>query len=242
MKEDHIFAGKKQKILPFAFNQEVTDVFDDMLVRSVPLYKQSIQRQAQLAAHFYQPGTRIYDLGCSHGNIGVIICNLLQKEAFSMIGVDSSRPMIQKYMKRLEKKNEAKRVKLVCGFIEDIEITDASVVIINLTLQFIRPALRQHLIEKIYQGLKSGGILLLTEKIIHADKRIDALQTMFYTSFKLENGYSDLEISQKREALDKALIPDTLDIHKKRILNAGFTKVELWLRWFNFSSLIAIKD
>lgn len=241
MEKDRVFAGRKDRIKPFEFNKEVADVFDDMLNRSVPLYAESIKRQAQLAARYYQEGSRIYDLGCSHGNLGMLILDQLKDRSFSMVAVDNSKPMIEKYFKRLDKQGRPSQVNLVCGFLENIHIDNASVVLINLTLQFLDPVKRDDLIRKIYQGMNPGGILLLTEKTIHASRELDDLQTLFYKTLKLENGYSELEISQKRDALEKVLIPETIDTHQERILNAGFTSFDIWLKWFNFASMIAIK-
>jgi tRNA (cmo5U34)-methyltransferase len=242
MKKDKVFAGEKLKVNPFEFNKEVARVFDDMLNRSVPFYAESIKRQSQLTAEFYQPGSRIYDLGCSHGNLGMLILDQLKERPFSMVGVDNSGPMIEKYSKRLKKLDNPSQVDLVCGFLEDIQIKNASVVLINLTLQFLDMKKRRDLIKKIYQGINPEGVLILTEKTIHASKKVEDLQTKFYKTFKLENGYSELEISRKRDALEKVLIPDTLETHKNRILNAGFATCDIWLKWFNFASMIAIKE
>jgi tRNA (cmo5U34)-methyltransferase len=262
MKKDRVFAEKKVNIKPFAFNREVAAVFDDMLTRSVPLYGESIQRQAQMVLKFYQDKTRIYDLGCSHGNQGILILEQFKKRTFTMIAVDNSRPMIEKYQKRLEKYQtrlgkdqfnletcktrlepmaDSHGIDLVCGGLEDICIENASVVLINLTLQFLDVKKRDQLIQRIFDGLLPGGILLLTEKTIHNAAPGNDLELDFHRQFKLENGYSALEISQKRDALEKILIPESLDIHKQRILNAGFSFFDIWLKWFNFSSMIAIK-
>jgi len=242
MKKDRVFATKQSAVKPFEFNKEVANVFDDMLNRSVPLYSESIQRQAQLTARYYQDDSHIYDLGCSNGNLGVLILDQLKDRPFSMIGIDSSRPMIKKYSDRIEDRGGASSIHLVCGLLEDLPIRNASVVLINLTLQFLDPGKRDTLIKKIYQGMTSGGILLLTEKTISPVATVDTLQTEFYTRFKVENGYSELEISQKRDALEKVLIPDTVQIHRDRIIGAGFSSFDIWLKWFNFTSMIAIKQ
>ena len=254
MKKDRVFAEKKEKIKPFAFNREVASVFDDMLTRSVPLYGESILRQAQMVLKFYQDKTRIYDLGCSHGNKGILILEQFKKHPFTMIGVDNSRPMIDRYQTRLDKyqalpeyqtrhkqKTDFHHIDLVCDQLEDIPIENASVVLINLTLQFLDVKKRDTLIQKIFQGLVPGGIILLTEKTIHNEAPGNDLELDFYRQFKLENGYSELEISQKRDALEEILIPESLDVHRKRILTAGFSFFDIWLKWFNFSSMIAIK-
>jgi tRNA (cmo5U34)-methyltransferase len=205
------------------------------------LYKESIQRQAQMALGFYQDKTRIYDLGCSHGNLGVLILEQFKETRLSMVGVDSSRPMIDKYYTRLEQMGNPLGIDLICGRLEDIRIENASVVLINLTLQFLDIKKRDGLIKKIYDGLLPGGILLVTEKIINKTPLLNDLEQDYYRRFKLENGYSELEISQKRDALEKVLLPETLGIHKKRFLTAGFSSFDVWLKWFNFASMLAIK-
>lgn len=241
MEEDRVFAEKKDPIPPFEFNREVTAVFDNMLTRSVPLYQESIQRQAQMALGFYQAGTRIYDLGCSHGNLGMLILEQFEQKPFAMVACDSSLPMIERYQSRLGKKASPSPIDLVWGRMEEISIDNASVVLINLTLQFLEREKRDGLIQKIYKGLVPGGILLLTEKISHSSKQVSDLAQAFYGRFKRENGYSDLEISQKREALEKVLMPEPLETHLQRIDRAGFPACEVWLKWFNFASMVAIK-
>ncbi len=241
MKKDRVFADKKDKIKPFTFNREVASVFDDMLTRSVPLYGESIRRQAQMVLKFYQDKSRIYDLGCSHGNQGILILKQFKNQPFTMIGVDNSRPMIDKYQARLEHKGDSLQIDLICDQLEDVPIENASVVLINLTLQFLDVKKRDRLIKRIFHGLLPGGVVLLTEKTIHNKQSGNDLELDFYRRFKLENGYSELEISQKRDALEKILIPESLEVHKHRILNAGFSFFDIWLKWFNFSSMIAIK-
>lgn len=241
MEKDRIFAGKKGKPEPFRFNREVARVFDDMLNRSVPLYGESIRRQAEIASAYYQEKSRIYDLGCSNGNLGLLILDQMKGREFSLIGVDSSFPMIEKYNRQLVHKTESASVCLICGFLEDIRIKKASVVLINLTLQFIAPQKRDAVLAAVFNGLNSGGILLLTEKTVHREKVLNDLEIRFYKKFKLENGYSELEISRKREALEKVLVPDTIETHQKRLERAGFKTMDVWLKWFNFASFIAVK-
>ncbi len=242
MERDRVFARKQHRIKPFAFNRKVAKVFDDMLVRSVPLYKESIYRQTRLACRFYQAGTRMYDLGCSHGNLGQLICEQFQHQAFTMVGVDSSWPMLEKYRQRLPQFRPGGAIHLVCGSMEDIKIENASVVVVNLTLQFLDAARRDGLICRIFSGLLPGGIVLLMEKTVHPDAFGNALEQDVYRQFKRENGYSDLEISQKRDALEKVLVPDTLEAHFRRLEQAGFSFVDVLLKWFNFSSIIAVKS
>ncbi len=241
MSKDKIFADPKNQVAPFEFNAQVAEVFDDMLSRSVPLYRENIRRQAELTERFYQSGTRIYDLGCSNGNFGLVLCEKMAERDFSMVAVDSSKPMLEIYDRRLAEIPQRQRIDLRQGDIRDIEITGASVVVINLTLQFLPLADRDTLIGRIHNALVPGGVLLLTEKVVHEDQALSDLQVEFYYRFKAENGYSQMEISQKREALENVLIPETVENHRQRLESAGFKACDIWLKWFNFASLLAIK-
>jgi len=245
MDEDRVFAKKMDRILPFEFDEKVARVFNNMLDRSVPLYQESIKQQARMALRFYQKGTNIYDLGCSNGNLGLKILNefkgkIFEQNDFSMVAVDSSSPMIEKYRTLLDD-NQKKSVELVWDCIENITMSDASVVVINLTMQFLDMGKRKELISRIYQELVPGGVLILTEKVTQDDDVYKNLYEDFYREFKLENGYSELEISQKRDALEKVLIPETIRDHKNRIIKAGFNNFDIFLKWFNFASMIAYK-
>lgn len=264
MKKDNIFALKKEPVAPFEFNEEVTSVFDDMIKRSVPLYMESLKRQCQMISLFYKSATTIYDLGCSHGNLGMMVYEAFKERDYTMVAVDSSPSMIERYRKRLERVSPADNLKdspekkdnfeqpfgncqkidnihLVCGLAEEQPITSASVVVVNLTMQFIKPEKRDQFIKRIYDGMASNGILLLTEKVIHENSTISEIQQGLYRTFKMENGYSELEISRKRDALENILIPETIESHTERLKRAGFETMDIWLKWFNFASMVAIK-
>ena len=243
-KKDTLFANMDDPVPSFEFNREVSEVFDDMLRRSVPLYIESLKRQSELTAQFYKPDTKIYDLGCSHGNFGIMLDSIIKKPS-TLIAVDSSLYMLEKYMERLQsQQNKDKLLKhyLVCSLAQDVKICLASVVVVNLTMQFIKPEKRDCFIKNIYDGMVSGGVLLLSEKICHSSFVLSDLNQNFYNKFKLENGYSELEISRKRDALENILIPEDIETHLKRVKKAGFKIVDVWLKWFNFASLIAIKN
>lgn len=242
MPSDNIFAKEIDPIPSFEFSEEVVEVFNDMIQRSVPLYQEVIRRQAQLTAQFYLNGTRIYDLGCSNGNFGICLLREMREKPFGMIAVDNSFPMLAAYERRLQDASETKRIQLVQSNIESVSLKDASVVLLNLTLQFLPLKSRDNLLQKIHDAMKPGGILLLTEKVIHQEESLSRLQQDFYYAFKMENGYSRMEISQKREALENVLVPETVEEHLKRLRNSGFQKIDVWLKWFNFTSLLAVKD
>lgn len=238
-KRDNIFARERPTGEPFVFDEEVVDVFDDMLDRSVPLYRESLRRQSQLACRFYQPGTRIYDLGCSNGNFGMSLLQAMEGRPFSMAAVDSAQPMLESYRRRLASRGVGADIELIEGDIRCVPMKNASVVIINLTLQFLPPADRQALLGSVRKALVPGGVLLLSEKVVDVDPTLEQLQQDFYYRLKRENGYSELEISQKREALENVLVPETVEAHIDRLKRCGFSRQTIWLKWFNFVSILA---
>ena len=241
LQKDTIYTLPQDRILPFEFTDQVAMVFDDMIGRSVPLYRETVKRQAQLTARFYQPGTRIYDLGCSNGNLGLSLCSLMLDAPFEMVCVDSSKPMLERFAERLTPLPGSEHLRLVQDDIRTVPMHNASVVVVNLTLQFITVSERDALIQRIHHALVPGGVLLLTEKVIHEDPVLDEMEVGFYYRLKEENGYSRMEISQKREALENILVPESVTCHQKRLHAAGFVTQDLWLKWFNFASFIARK-
>lgn len=240
MKKDNIYKEPLANIAPFEFNHEVAAVFDDMVLRSVPFYREIIQRQADLIGRYYQPESRIYDLGCSSGNLGIALCETMTSP-FNMIAVDSSKPMLSEFSKKLAGRSHSNRIELQCGDILWVDLHKASVIVLNLTLQFLPPDQRQPLLDKIYSALLPGGIFLFTEKVVHADSDMSDMQTHFYYEFKGDNGYGEMEISQKREALEDVLIPETFEAHSIRLQQIGFQKTDAWFKWFNFCSWICQK-
>jgi tRNA (cmo5U34)-methyltransferase len=241
MAKDDIYQEPRTSVGAFTFDDQVVKVFDDMIHRSIPFYKEIIKRQVRMIQRYYQPGTIIYDLGCSNGNLGLQVCRRMVDVDFQMIAVDNSAPMLAAFQKRLAATPRSGRISLQCRDIRSIPIENASVVVLNFTLQFLPKNQREALTAAIHLGLNRGGTFLFSEKITHPDPHLADLQQDFYYAFKRENGYSDLEISQKREALDNVLIPETLEQHLARLHQAGFKAVDVWQKWFNFAALVAIK-
>ena len=241
MPKDTIYTEKYGSVPPFEFNSKVVDVFDDMISRSVPLYNDGLRRMAQLAEVFYRENTLVYDLGCSNGNFGLTFLSTMGRKPFQMIGVDNSAPMLHMYKERLDQRPHGENVRLVCGRMEDIELKNASVIVMNLALQFIPLAHRDDMIQSVWDALVPSGILLITEKTIQTNDDFTLLFQDFYYRFKKENGYSNLEISQKRDALENVLIPETVETHVDRFRKAGFSRIEIWQKWFNFTSFICRK-
>ncbi|BBO90875.1 carboxy-S-adenosyl-L-methionine synthase CmoA [Desulfosarcina ovata] len=241
MTKDRIYRTPQEPIPPFEFNAAVVNVFDDMIHRSVPMYAEIIRQQTRLVQRGYQPGTRIYDLGCSTGNLALSVCAGMPPGSFRMVAVDSSQPMLDAFDKRMAEWPQRTDIRLSCNDIRDVRLAQASVVVVNFTLQFIPPTDRDRLVQRIYNALVPGGMLLFSEKTVHPDAGLADLQVEFYYRFKRENGYSELEISQKREALENVLVPETVAQHHDRLNGCGFSAIDVWLKWFNFCSWICIK-
>lgn len=244
MSEDKIYSTPLTQVSPFEFNENVVRVFDDMLQRSVPLYRETLLRQAQMAARYHKEGSRIYDLGCSHGNFGVTLQRFMHGRAFELVGIDPSKPMLERYRQRLSEMDlsPVQIFTLIDQPAQDVTYSTCSVVVANLTLQFMPVETRERLLEDLYAALQPGGILLLNEKIEDKEPYLAELEREWYYNFKRENGYSELEISQKRDALEDVLVPETCETHVERLRACGFSYVTTWIKWFNFAGFLCIKD
>lgn len=242
MKQDNIYASPLNEIVDFQFDEKVVDVFPDMIQRSVPGYAMMVSTIAVLAAKYAQDNSHCYDLGCSLGAVTMAMRQRITAGGCDIVAVDNSPAMIERAGDLLSKDANARiPVNLVCADLQNIVIKDASVVVMNLTLQFIPPGERLSLIKRIYQGLKPGGILVLSEKVAFEEPRHQQFQDELHLEYKRAQGYSDLEISQKRSALEKVMIPETLSCHKQRLQDAGFDFVDTWFQCLNFISLYAVK-
>lgn len=225
----------------FVFNERVVEVFDDMLDRSIPFYREVISSSARLLDSYLASGDTVYDLGCSTGTTLLEFARQLPDKGLKFVGIDSSRAMLEKA--RL--KAELYRKKEAISFIEE-DITsqrrqEAGAFIVNYTLQFIRPLKREAFLRGLYSSLRPGGILLLSEKIISHDQRLNREFIDIYHQFKRARGYSELEIARKREALENVLIPFSIEENRAMLQAIGFKPVETYFQWFNFASLIGVK-
>lgn len=239
--KDLIFSGKRDLIQNFNFGAETANVFDDMLDRSVPYY-QEIQRMiGELCSDFAVPGTNVYDLGCSTCNTFFAIEKSIPEDC-TCIGWDYSPEMLEKGRKKLEARKFSRPYELKCADLnKGVAITNASVVILNLTLQFVRPLLREKVVQSIASGLNPDGCLILVEKVISENSTINRLFIKHYYEMKKRNGYSEMEIAQKREALENILVPYHIDENQRLLLSNGFKACDTFFRWYNFSGILAIK-
>jgi len=239
--KDTLYASPLGKVDGFQFDSSVVDVFPDMIQRSVPGYSAIISAIGLLASRFAQADSVCYDLGCSLGAATLSMRHKISQKNCKIIAVDNSSAMLSRCQNIIARDTAIIPVELVCSDIQDIEIHNASVVVLNFTLQFIPLADRDAFITKIYQGLRPDGILILSEKLMFTDARQQTLQTEMHHAFKKANGYSDMEVSQKRASLENVLIPETFSQHKNRLLQSGFNNAEVWFQYFNFASMCALK-
>ncbi len=212
-----------------------------MIQRSVPGYSTIIAMTGLLAGKYATAGSHLYDLGCSLGASTLAMRAHIEAPDCLLIGVDNSAAMLERAQMLIDADTHQTPVSLICSDLQDIHIENASVVILNFTLQFVPLAQRDTLLSRLFEGLNPGGILVLSEKVTFADSQVDQLNIELHHQFKRANGYSELEVAQKRSALEQVLLPETLQQHKARMAQAGFDSCDVWFQCFNFASLIALK-
>lgn len=237
--KDTLFASPLSTISGFTFDQSVVDVFPDMISRSVPGYEAIIKMIGEIAGRYAQENSNCYDLGCSLGASTLAMHEAIHSNNVRIIAIDNSPAMIASCEKAMPNSTS---LKFQCTDITACEIENASVVVLNFTLQFIPLEQRNNLIQKIYDGLQDKGVLIVSEKICFSDEEHQSLMTELHHNFKKANGYSDLEIAQKRTAIENILIPESISDHLNRFKSAGFTSADVWFQCLNFCSLIAIKS
>jgi len=235
--KDRVFAKPLRDVKAFEFNEDVTRVFQDMITRSVPGYELLLRMIALYASVFVRDQSNIYDLGCSLGEVSRLIAEQTRKLDCAIIAVDNSPSMIRK----CQQFGDFGKIDWRCDDIQNIEISNASMVVLNLTLLFIDRDQRQSLITGIARGLNEGGVLVLSEKVLLDPELENQRMVQLHQAFKKMQGYSDLEISQKRTALENVLVPDSQTMHQQRLKQAGFSEVYQCFRCFNFVSYLAIK-
>jgi tRNA (cmo5U34)-methyltransferase len=238
---DTIFSAPIEKLGDFTFDETVAEVFPDMIQRSVPGYSNIITAIGMLAQRFVKDNSKVYDLGCSRGAGMLSVRRNVQAQGVTIIGVDNSQPMVERCRQHLNAYHSEIATEILCDDIRNVAINNASMVILNFTLQFLPPEDRVALLEKIYAGLNQGGILVLSEKFTFGDPAMNDLLIDLHHTFKRANGYSELEVSQKRTALENVMRTDSIITHKNRLHSVGFNQVELWFQCFNFGSMVAVK-
>ena len=241
MGKDEVFKGEIEKVSDFKFGANVASVFDDMVNRSVPFYGEMQRMMAEIAADHAVEGSDVYDLGCSTGTT-MIGMDTLVNPNIRFVGIDDSQEMLDKCKSKLIEIGFTRNYDLRCADLnQGVAIDNASVVVLCLTLQFVRPIYRERLVRDIYNGLRPGGALILIEKILAEESRFNRDFIRYYYNYKRRNQYSELEISQKREALENVLIPYKLSENISLLRDQGFAHCEVFFKWYNFAGLVAVK-
>ena len=244
MSEDTLYKSDSSSE-PFRFDDKVARVFPDMLRRSIPGYAASIEAIGSLAARYVRAGTNCYDLGCSLGASTIAMRQAIDEAGCRIVAVDTAPAMIERCREVVAEDSRPPDlmtdVDFVLGDIREIEIVNASMVILNYTLQFVDLADRDALLRGICAGMNEGGILVLSEKVVDENSHMEELLVCLHHEHKRRNNYSALEISRKRAALENVLVPETVSAHRARLKKAGFAHSAVWLRYFNFVSIIALR-
>jgi len=236
---DNLFSTPKRLIGDFCFDEKTAAVFDDMLVRSVPFYLEIQRMLAELTNDFAVPGTNVYDLGCSTGTTLILLDQILPK-GVRLVGYDYSEDMLTKAHQKMAGHGMTHEYKLLpVDLNQEVHVENASVVIMNLTLQFVRPLQREKLIKQIADGVNAGGCIILIEKVLSRDSLLNRYFIKYHYDFKEANGYSRIEISQKREALENVLIPYRVQENEELLLKNGFDECEIFFKWYMFCGYIA---
>ncbi len=241
MSKDDIYKQPIQNIEDFSFDKAVSDAFDDMVDRSVPGYRTLIANIGPIASRFLRANTNCYDLGCSHGAAALSIFNCCSDDSITIHAIDNAPAMIQQCEQLISHADASPQIQTHLADIQDFAIENASVTVLNLTLQFLPVEHRRVLLENIFQGMVTGGACIITEKIILENESTEQLFQELHANFKSANQYSQLEISQKRKAIENVLIRETLANHQQRLTDIGFSTVTVWFQCLNFVSLLAIK-
>jgi len=238
---DKVYDAPREAVGDFTFDKAVATVFDDMVSRSVPFYSEIQRMVVEQAADFAEPGSSVYDLGCSSGTTFAALHPFVKPDV-RFVGVDNSEPMLDSCREKLAREAPDRQLRLVNADInEGVLIEDASVACLILTLQFIRPLRREKLIADVYRGLRPNGALIMVEKVLGEDSLFNRLFIKYYYEMKRRHGYSEMEISQKREALENVLIPYKTLENRELLLGAGFRSVDVFFKWYNFAGYIAVK-
>lgn len=241
MSQDRIYTNRNAGTGSFEFNEAVADVFPDMLQRSIPGYAASIQAIRDLAEQYVQPDSQCYDLGCSLGAATLAMRSGIRVSGCKITAIDNAPAMVSRCQEIVAADPHETPVEILVADIRHTEIGNASMVVMNYTLQFLPIGDRQELIARIAKGMRHGGVFVLSEKILDEDPGIEALLVDLHHNFKRQHAYSELEIARKRAAIENVLVPESVATHKERIRSAGFRHVGIWMRYFNFVSFVAIR-
>ncbi len=242
MARDRVFHAPRPQIVDFAFDETVAEVFPDMIRRSVPGYELVVPMTGLLAARTLagRSGARVYDLGCSLGATSLAVLHALaaleeDPPGLEIIAVDNAPAMLRRARSLVREE----RIRFLEADVQRLEFQEADVFTMNWLLQFLPPGSRADVLSRIRAALRPGGVLLISEKVRARDPETEAFHQAAHRDFKRANGYSALEISQKRTALEQVMIPDRVEDHLDRLRGAGFREVQVWFRCLNWAAFAA---
>lgn len=238
---DLIYSNPHSQVKDFTFDAQVVEVFPDMISRSVPGYNTIIDTIGRLSQLFVKNNGVIYDLGCSLGAATLAMRKAITADGCKIIGVDNSAAMVERCKMHVQAFKGNSSIEIIHADILKLDFQPADMMVLNFTLQFIEREQRQAFIDQLAANIKPGGILVLSEKITQNDAVCRETITELHHDFKRANGYSELEIAQKRTAIENVMKTDTLEQQMTRLSKAGFNHISPWFQCFNFTSIIAIK-
>ena len=236
-KTDNIYKNGDFNHLPFSFNEEVTQVFEDMINRSVPGYISSLKMTKEITTKMFQKDSNFYDLGCSIGAVTNQVSDIVRTKKGNILAVDNSEAMINFCKSRIKDSH----ISFILDDITKIEIENASVASLNFVLQFLEPSVRLNFLKGVFKGLIKGGALLLSEKFSFDSNKEEESVSRIHHSFKLSNGYSELEVSRKRDALEGVLISQSQAENEELLYESGFSEIRKVMKNLNFVTYVAIK-
>lgn len=240
MPEDRIYSLPLSQVGDFVFDEKVVEVFPDMISRSVPGYASIVGMTVELAAKYARPHSYVYDLGCSLGAVTLPMARRVPESCY-VLGIDSSQAMVESLLQKLEQDQNRSAIEIVQADIRAVEFEPSSFAVMNYTLQFIPLEDRPNLLANVCASLQPGGAFVLSEKVNVGEAEAQEMLTDLHHSFKRANGYSELEIAQKRTSLENTLIPESVETHLGRLKAAGFRSAVVWFQCLNFASFLAIK-
>lgn len=240
--KDQVFATPLEQPTSFSFDEQVAKVFPDMIQRSVPGYSQILGMSGVIAQRYVPEGGRVYDLGASLGATTLSVAQHLEHlQQVEFIALDSSAAMVERNQHIFAANLPHRQVLSQVADLRNYTYQPCDLILLNFTLQFIPPAERQALSDKLFQALRPGGALILSAKVHFNDPHQAQLLYQLHHDFKRANGYSDLEISQKRTALEDVMFTNTPEEEQQRLRQAGFDFVCPWFQYLNFASFLALK-
>jgi tRNA (cmo5U34)-methyltransferase len=232
---DNISAEKAN----WTFGGDVACSFDEHVSKSVPLYKEGHDLVLGLSDFFIKNDSVVYEIGCS---TGMLISKLAEsnrkKENAKFVGVDVEQGMIDFAKNRY---SQITNLDFLCDDAISLEMQESDFIVCYYTIQFIRPSLRQLLIDKLYNKLKWGGALVLFEKVRGSDARFQDILSILYNEYKLQQGYSSDDIMAKSLSLKGVLEPFSTQGNIDMLKRAGFVDINTVQKYLCFEGFLAIK-